>query len=311
MRLREDCAEVWAPATASHLGPGLDSLALALGLEDRVRLRATVGATRVEVDRQGAGSTIEDEMDEAHPIITAVRAGLESVGAPQVGIDLHLSAGIPRARGLGERTTSILLGLGAARALIGDSTVLGAAEMMRLARDLGADPVRIPATMRGGCSLLFGGDKAVRLRPPPLIRPVAFIPGFAAGNAPALPQMASLGEAVASSARTALLALLLAGTEIAPTTEDFYSYLVAATEDHLHQLRREASSPASLALIAWLREKDVPAVLAGEGPTVLSLVQVEPELAGAAGRSGWEVREVGVAQAGLTIGTGLLAGAIS
>lgn len=308
MRLREDFAEVWAPATASHLGPGLDSMALALGLEDRVHLRATVGATRVEVDRRGVGVDIEDEMGETHPIITSLRAGLERAGAPQVGVDLRLTAGIPRGRGLGERSTSILLGLGAARALIGDSAVLGPTDLVFLAEELGADPTRIPAALRGGCSLRLSAGRAVRLRPPPLIRPVAFVPGFAAGPAPDLPPMAPLAQAAASSARTALLSLLMAGTEIAVTTEEFFEYLMIATEDQLHQHRREGSSPASIALISWLREKDVPAVLAGEGPTVLSLAQVHADVQAAAFRAGWEVLEVGVAQSGLTIGTGLLAG---
>lgn len=299
MRLRNDVAVLSAPATVSNLGPGLDSLALALNLLDQIHLRAVVGGTRIRIDGRASDHDAEDA---THPLVVALRSALDHAGAPQVGVDLHVSAAIPRNRGLGARTASTLLGLYAARVLLGDSGGLNDETIASLAVDLGADRVRVPAVMNGGFSLQTPAGRAVLLRTPPLIRPVVFVPGFAAEGStlgPATP--VTLAGASRNLARTALLTLLLSGVEVANSTEEFYDLLMTATEDDLHQAQLEISSPASLALISWLRAKGIPAVVTGTGSTVVSLLAVSAEVQHAARQSGWEVVELGVAQAGVAL----------
>jgi homoserine kinase len=50
--------------------------------------------------------------------------------------------------------------------------------------------------------------------------------------------------------------------------------LLAATEDRLHQPYRASAMPASAALVADLRERGVPAVVSGAGPSVLAFAPV-------------------------------------
>lgn len=298
MRLRTDQAVVSAPATTANLGPGMDSLALALGLRDRIDLRATVGTTRIRVDGPGSPA---DPHDESHPLVVALRAGLEYAGAPQVGVDLHITSQIPRQRGLGAKTANMLLGLYAAQVLLGHAEAINEAAVVELAGQLGGDPVRLAAAMRGGCSLQIAPGKFIVLRTPPLIRPVVFVPGFPAPPPPAwVGRSVGVAAAARNQARTALLTMLLAGTEVAGSTEEFFQMLMTATDDELHQQQRD-SSPASLALISWLRGKDVPAVLSGDGPTVVSLVAVSAEIQHAARKSGWEVMELGVSPSGVLV----------
>lgn len=302
MRLRTDRAVVSAPATAANLGPGMDSLALALGVRDRINLKATVGTTRIRVDGPGSPA---DPHDESHPLVVALRAGLEHAGAPQVGVDLHIMSQIPRHRGLGAKTANMLLGLYAAQVLLGRAEAINEAAIVNLAGELGGEPVRLAAAMRGGCSLQIAAGQSIVLRTPPLIRPVVFIPGFSVTNPPKWSgQSVSVAAAARNQARLALLTMLLAGTEVAGSTEEFFRMLMTATEDELHQQQRD-SSPASLALIGWLRAKEVPAVLSGDGPTVVSLVTVSAEIQHAARQSGWEVMELGVSPTGVVVeGTG-------
>ena len=47
--------------------------------------------------------------------------------------------------------------------------------------------------------------------------------------------------------------------------------LLVATEDRLHQPYRSEAMPRTAALLAELRDRGVPAVVSGAGPTVLAL----------------------------------------
>lgn len=100
MRITADSVRVRVPATSANLGPGFDCFGLALGRYDVVSVRATTGATTTAVIGQGAGSVPEGE---DHLVVRALRAGLDHVGAPQVGLDLRAENSIPHGRGLGPR----------------------------------------------------------------------------------------------------------------------------------------------------------------------------------------------------------------
>ncbi|HEY1485255.1 MAG TPA: homoserine kinase, partial [Micromonosporaceae bacterium] len=52
---------VRAPATSANLGPGFDSLGLALALYDDVRARVTPSGITVTVSGEGAGELPTDE----------------------------------------------------------------------------------------------------------------------------------------------------------------------------------------------------------------------------------------------------------
>jgi homoserine kinase len=54
MGLTEQAVLVRVPATSANLGPGFDSLGLALGLHDEVEARVTQSGLDVEVSGEGA-----------------------------------------------------------------------------------------------------------------------------------------------------------------------------------------------------------------------------------------------------------------
>lgn len=57
MRVTEEFVAVCVPATSANLGPGFDSLGLALNLWDEVAVHATSGVhTSVTVEGEGAGN---------------------------------------------------------------------------------------------------------------------------------------------------------------------------------------------------------------------------------------------------------------
>ena len=104
-RLAHDSVRVQVPATSANLGPGFDSLGLALEIRDDISVRATTGITHVTVRGSGAGALPEGE---DHLVVRAIRAGLDYAGAPQAGLELHCRNRIPHGRGLGSSAAAVV-----------------------------------------------------------------------------------------------------------------------------------------------------------------------------------------------------------
>src|SRR5665648_234440 len=82
MRLGSDHVRVRVPATSANLGPGFDSMGIALAHYDTIEIRA-LGSPEVTVEVFGEGAG-ELPTGEDHLIVRAIRAALDDVGAPQV-----------------------------------------------------------------------------------------------------------------------------------------------------------------------------------------------------------------------------------
>ena len=111
-RLARDAVRVQVPATSANLGPGFDSLGIALEIRDDISVQATTGLTHVTVSGSGSGVLPEGE---DHLVVRAIRAGLDYAGAPQAGLELHCRNRIPHGRGLGSSAAAVVAGLVAAR----------------------------------------------------------------------------------------------------------------------------------------------------------------------------------------------------
>ena len=100
---------VSVPATSANLGPGFDSLGLALDLHDELTAEVIDDGLVVEVDGEGAGTIA---LDESHLVVRAMWAGFAAMGVAPPGIRLHCRNVIPHARGLGSSSAAIVGGLG-------------------------------------------------------------------------------------------------------------------------------------------------------------------------------------------------------
>ena len=234
MRLRDDFVAVKVPATSANLGPGFDSMGLALDLWDEVSVHATTGATSVVVEGEGAGNV---EQGEDNLVVRALRLALDRVGAPQVGVRMHCTNRIPHSRGLGSSASAIVAGVTLARALIGDADVLGRQEILEIGSQMEGHPDNVAPAVFGGATVSWMNEEtsevgSVRLTPPDGISPVAFIPDFelrtAAARA-ALPATVPHGDASFNVARGALLAAVLSGNAQASGGADLHALLMEAT----------------------------------------------------------------------------------
>ncbi|MEN3536145.1 homoserine kinase [Microbispora sp. ZYX-F-249] len=263
---------VRVPATSANLGPGFDSLGLALDLYDEVEAEITESpGVRISVEGQGAGELDEGE---GHLVVRTMRATFDRMGFAQPdGIALRCRNRIPHARGLGSSSAAICAGILAARALArgrgaGD---LPDTEVFALATELEGHPDNVAPCLAGGLTIAWtdqsGVASMVKLTPHEDVRPVALIPDFRLSTEEArglLPKEVPHSDAAANAGRAALLVAAL-------TRRPEPDLLLAATEDRLHQGYRAPAMPRTAELVRRLREAGVPAVVSGAGPTVLAL----------------------------------------
>ncbi|QZY30182.1 homoserine kinase [Nocardioides coralli] len=256
---------VSVPATSANLGPGYDSLGLALDLRDRLTAEVAAGGLVVEVVGEGADDVPRDEQ---HLVVRAMRAAFTEMDARPPGLSLRCENVIPHARGLGSSSAAIVGGIALARSLVaGGSLLLDDDAVFRLAARLEGHPDNVAPAWYGGfvvCGREDGEFYAVPTAVDPRITTVVFVPPTAVSTAQArglLPAAVPHADAAADAGRTALLVVALSG---AP------EHLLLATRDYLHQDYRRPAMPQSLALVDALRARGIPAVVSGAGPSVLA-----------------------------------------
>lgn len=295
---------VRVPATSANLGPGFDSLGLALGLHDVVEAQVIESGLRIEVTGVGEQTA---RAGEGHLVVRAMRTAFDWVGENPPGLVLRCNNAIPHGIGLGSSAAAIMAGLLAGRALTGEfgARRLPDADLLRLATDLEGHADNVAACQAGGLTIAWASGGSVRrasLLPLPGLKPVLCVPPEPVSTEVArqvLPSTVPHADAAANAARAALLVAALTGD-----ARDLFD----ATEDFLHQRYRAGSMPASAELLAALRAGGVPAVISGAGPAVLALLappltpgtDTVAAIAGAAGAE-WEVSALEVDRYGATV----------
>src|SRR6266702_3876807 len=173
---------VAVPATSANLGPGFDSLGVALALHDEVTATVTGDQVRVGVSGQGAG---ELPGDERHLVAATMLATFGRLGARPPGFELACVNRIPQARGLGSSSAAIVAGILLARSLVpGGADRLGQAGVIRLAAEIEGHPDNVAPCVLGGFSIAWtaaagqagDGAHAVALDSAAGVMPVVFVP---------------------------------------------------------------------------------------------------------------------------------------
>lgn len=261
------------PASSANLGPGFDALGLALSLYDDIEVTAAADGVTVEVSGQGAGQVPCDEM---HLVVRAMYATWALFGDRPSGLRLRCHNSIPHSRGLGSSAAAAVAGAVAATALVGRDPEVERDALLQLTAGMDGHADNAAASLLGGFVLAWhaepaAGDRparrfdALRLDAHPDIVPVALIARAESSTAAArqlLPEHVPMVDAAFNVGRGALAVLAFTRRP---------ELLLTATEDRLHQGYRRPAYPASADLVDALRQRGVPAMISGAGPTVLAL----------------------------------------
>ena len=108
-------ASSFVAASSANLGPGFDSIGLALSVYDEIIVETTDSGLVVEVDGEGAG---ELALGPGHLVVRAVERGLQAAGVSAPGLKVRCRNAIPHSRGLGSSAAAAVGGLAAVNGLV-------------------------------------------------------------------------------------------------------------------------------------------------------------------------------------------------
>lgn len=263
--------EVVVPASTANMGPGFDSLGMALNLFLRLRFSQQ---ERMEIllrgDHWGGVPT-----DGRNLVVRVMREAFRRMGRTMPSFRLEMESDIPLMRGLGSSAAAVVGGLLAANHLLGNPW--SQEDLLLQATRLEGHPDNVAASLFGGvvvCS--WDGERVHHIKaPPPPLHVVAAIPSFPLSTERArevLPQNLPHSRAVLASSRANLLtAVLLTGK---------WDLLEVAMEDWFHQPYRFPLVPGMEEVLAGSRRHGALGVaLSGAGPTLIAFAR-EPERVG-------------------------------
>ncbi len=257
---------VKVPATTANLGPGFDTLGLALSLYDElvVTVRKAPGVT-VTVHGVGAG---EVPTDESNLVVRAIASTLNRFGQELPGLDIDAVNSIPHGRGLGSSGAAIVAGVMAAKGLMEGIVALDSATLLAIASELEGHPDNVAPALFGGLTIAWtsdAGPQHKKLMVHRGVTPLICVPESTMSTQLARslrPASVPHEDAIFNVSRSALLiAALIQSPEL----------LQEATEDRLHQNYRASAMPDTVALLNELRGAGHAAVVSGSGPSVLVL----------------------------------------
>ena len=259
---------VKVPASSANLGPGFDTLGLALGLYDTVDVEVIPQGLEVEIFGEG-----EDDLprDGSHLVVKAIRAGLKAADVDVPGLRVVCHNNIPQSRGLG--SSAAVAGVAAANGLAGFP--LDDAQVVQLSSAFEGHPDNAAASVLGNAVVSWTEIpvdgrthpqyKAVSIPVHPSIRAFALVPAFHASTEAVrrvLPSDVTHVDARFNVSRCAVMTVAL---------QHHPELLWEGTRDRLHQPYRADVLPVTAEWVNRLRNKGYAAYLSGAGPTCMVL----------------------------------------
>ncbi|MBC3186192.1 homoserine kinase [Corynebacterium sp. zg-331] len=289
-------AVVRVPGSTANLGPGFDTLGMAVSIYDTVEVEVIGSGLEVVIHGEG-----EEDLprDSSHLVVKALHAGLAAAGAIAPGLRLVCTNGIPQSRGLGSSAAAAVAGVLAANALAGFP--LDEERLVQLSSTFEGHPDNAGSSVLGRAVVSWteipvdGRShpvyRAVSIPVHEGIRATALVPDFHASTQAVrrvLPSHVTHTDARFNVSRTAVMTVAL---------QSHPELLWEGTRDRLHQPYRADVLPVTAEWINRLRNRGYAAYLSGAGPTVmvLSTEPVDSAILAEAREAGLAVHELEVA----------------
>lgn len=272
---RSASVTVRVPGTTANLGPGFDTLGLAL----RIYNRATV----TQVDTRGVTLTSpmpeESRAGATAMLSEAARKFFRMARVPSFGFAIDLDGDVPIARGLGSSVTARLGCIGALNVLCGEPLDRG--QLFQLVSALEGHPDNAAPALFGGftaSTMVAGLARTVRFPISGRARFVTLIPQFEVSTPLArklVPESFSKADTVHCLTRVALITAAFASGNL--------EALRGCFDDRIHQPYREALIP-QLGRVIRAGEKAgaIGGWLSGSGSTIICLTLEQPDPVAAA-----------------------------
>lgn len=261
---------VKVPASTANLGPGFDSLGMALSLFAWVEMSESLtGETTFRLYGDGMEGLPTDKSNLIYKVAQLV---FDEAGVSVPELDIAMYSDIPLTRGLGSSASAIIGALVAANALVGSP--FSDDKLFQLATRLEGHPDNVGASLFGGIVVAaWDGETAhhARIEPHAKLDTLVAIPAFELATEKArhaLPSQLAMADAVYNVGRSSLLVAALAGGEL--------GLIRHAMKDRLHQPYRAALIPGMTEILERATEFGaLGAALSGAGPTLIAFVDAD------------------------------------
>ncbi|ANS75487.1 homoserine kinase [Paenibacillus yonginensis] len=264
--IRSEGVRIKVPASTANLGPGFDTLGMALSLFAWIEMKPAE-RTVFHLYGEELRGIPKDKSNLVYKLAQQVFAEA-GVAVPE--LEISMASDIPLTRGLGSSASAIVGALYAANELIG--APLSMEKLFDMATAVEKHPDNVGASLFGGIvSAVWDGERAVHLRiePPAELQVLVAIPSFWLPTEQArkiLPDSLSMKDVVFNVSRASLLTGALASGRL--------DLIAAAMQDRIHQPYRAPLIPGMEQILAEACSHGaLGAALSGAGPTLLALVE--------------------------------------
>lgn len=254
------------PASTANLGPGFDTLGMALSLYAWIEMREN-DHTTFQLHGEEMKGVPEDKSNLIYKVAQMV---FEEAGVTVPELDISMYSEIPLTRGLGSSASAIVGALAAANAMIGSP--LPDAKLFDMATSLEKHPDNVGASMFGGfITAVWDGAHAdyIRIDPPANLETLVVIPDFQLSTAKAreaLPKTVSMEDAIYNISRSSLLTAALFSGRL--------DSIRSAMRDRIHQPYRAELVPGMAEILEEAPNRGALGIaLSGAGPTLIALVE--------------------------------------
>ncbi|MEK4514372.1 homoserine kinase [Paenibacillus sp. FSL H8-0122] len=258
-------SRVKVPASTANLGPGFDTLGMALSLYAWIEMEEAAETVFHLYGDEMAGLP-RDKSNLLYKVAQMVFAEA-GVQVPELSISMYSE--IPLTRGLGSSASAIVGALAAANAMIGSP--LSPGKLFDMATAIEKHPDNVGASLFGGIiTAVWDGEHAdyIRIEPPQELEFLVVIPEFELETVKAreaLPAEVTVSDAVHNISHTSLLTAALAAGRL--------DLIGTAMQDRLHQPYRAPLVPGMEKLLAEAPGHGALGIaLSGAGPTLLCMV---------------------------------------
>ncbi len=255
--------EIRVPGSIANIGPGFDTLAVAVQLYLTLSVRVGHGSNELHFEFRDCHIDGDNYIDRAFRFVALQQGGQ----FPSLHVEVR--SDIPAKSGLGSSAAATVAGLRLYEAIAGPLPAQG---LLNAACALEGHPDNVAAALLGGltvsCQLPDRSVFAVKLQWPDSLRFVVLTPRFALSTSASrnvLPERVSREDAVFNLQRVALfLQAIQSGN---------FGVLREALQDRLHQPFRQKLVPG-LERALGLQHPDLLGIcLSGAGPSVVALTE--------------------------------------